>query len=52
MEKEKYWLKFVLSGKPEDYIKYSSLKTQEENGVKNYSFYDGRVGDRPEQHRG
>ena len=30
MEKEKLWLKFIISGKAEDYIKYSDKKREEE----------------------
>lgn len=46
LEKEKYWLKFILSGKAEDYIKYSNAKRAEfETAVSDYSPDDRRIGD-------
>ena len=50
MDKEKYWLKFILSGKPEDYIKYSQVKLQDK-AVEDYSFFDRRISNSPEQYR-
>ncbi len=53
MDKEKYWLKFIISGKPEDYIKFSAAKkAQAESKVSCNSLYDGRPGNRAEQYRG
>ena len=53
MEKEKYWLKFILSGKAEDYIKYSNAKRAEsETVVGGYSLLDRRIGDRSKEYRG
>ena len=54
MEKEKFWLKFILSGKAEDYIKYSNAKDREEKketAVSDHSVYDGRISDRSNRYR-
>ncbi len=52
MEKEKFWLKFIISGKAEDYINYSNKKREEEIcEVDNYSLYNGCTGDRSKQYR-
>ena len=52
MEKNKYWLKFVLYGKAEDYLKYSAEKSLKEKKVDDYSFYDRCAGDKSQQYRG
>ena len=50
LEKEKYWLKFILSGKPEDYIMYSNAKDTDRT-VNKYPLYDRCVSDWSEQYR-
>ena len=53
MDREKLWLRFVITGKAEDYIAYkNSNKSTDESGVEDYSFYNRRTGDRSEQRRG
>lgn len=51
MDKEKYWLKFIITGKPEDYLKYTSAKLLENKAVGEYSLFNGGAGNRPEQYR-
>ena len=51
METEKYWLKFILSGKPEDYLKYIGSKAESKKAVDGYSLFDRGPGDSQEQYR-
>lgn len=51
MESEKYWLKFILSGKPEDYLKYIGSKTDSNKAVDDYSLFDRGTGDCQKQYR-
>lgn len=50
LEKEKSWLKFIISGKPEDYIKYVNAKKEFDEAVNHNSLFDRRIGDKREQH--
>lgn len=52
MNKEKYWFKFILSGKAEDYIRFSNARIEEESRVDGNSFYNRCTGDRAEEYRG
>lgn len=51
MEKEKRWLKFIISGKAEDYLSYVNAKNGMDKAVGEYSLFDGGAGDSAEQHR-
>ena len=52
MQKEKLWLKFIISGKPEDYINYANAnKTYDESKVNGNSLFDGRIGDKGKEYR-
>ena len=50
MEKDKCWLKFIISGKAEDYLKYSNAKNTED--VIENTLHNSRSGNRAEQYRG
>ncbi|MBO4433715.1 MAG: hypothetical protein J5852_09310 [Clostridia bacterium] len=53
MNTEKYWFKFILSGKAEDYIKYTDAKRAEsERTATEDSLFNGRIGDQGKQYRG
>ena len=51
MEPEKYWLKFILSGKAEDYLKYSDAKKEKDEAVDKYPFFNRGTGNSTEQYR-
>lgn len=51
MEKEKRWLKFIISGKAEDYISYVNAKNGTDRAVSEYSLFDRGSGDSAEQYR-
>ena len=51
MEKEKRWLKFIISGKAEDYLSYVNSKKDTDEAVSGYSLFNRGAGDSAEQHR-
>ncbi len=51
MDKEKYWFKFILSGKAEDYIRFSNARI-EESKVEDNSVHNRCIGDRADKYRG
>lgn len=51
MEKDKLWLKFIISGKAEDYLDYINAKNAFDKAVNEYSLFDGGTGDSTKQYR-
>ncbi len=53
MERNKNWFRFILSGRVEDYIRYSdSCKQDKLLGGEDNSFFNRCIGDKGEQYRG
>ena len=44
MEQNELWLRFLISGKVEDYLKYSACCQQNADGGKNLAHCDRRIG--------
>lgn len=51
MNEEKLWLKFIISGKAQDYLRYIDAKSQTQKGVDCYSLFNRCVSDKGEHHR-
>ena len=51
MEKEKLWLKFILTGKAEDYLSYTDAKESTDRAVNGNSHFNRGSGYRSEQYR-
>ncbi len=53
MTENKFWFKFILSGKPQDYLKYKdSCKKQELIGGEVYEHNDRWLGNKGNQYKG
>lgn len=53
LDAQKYWLKFIMSGKAEDYLKYvDAVKGRTERTAEEDSLFNGRTGDKGKQYRG
>lgn len=53
MSKEKDWLRFIISGRVDDYIRYTdSVKKESLNGGEKNSFHNGCSCNKGEQYRG
>lgn len=52
MEPQKYWLKFIISGKPQDYLNYIDSIKKNGEAVNGNSLFNRRIGDKGEQYRG
>ncbi|MBR5923062.1 MAG: hypothetical protein IKZ59_04630 [Clostridia bacterium] len=53
LDENKYWLKFIITGKAEEYLNYrNAKKAREESEATDNSFFDGRIGDKGKQYRG
>lgn len=53
MSENQLWLKFIISGKPQDYLNYAQkVKQQEFFGGDGIAHYDGRTCDQRNDHKG
>lgn len=53
MEENKQWLKFIITGKVDDYLAYKTYcKEQEMLGGVDYSLFDGRPCNKGSKYRG
>lgn len=50
MDRNKLWLKFILTGKAEDYLKYINARSEIEEAVDRDSHFNRGAGDSAEQH--
>ena len=51
MQIEKYWLKFILTGKAEDYLRYKNAKNTKDKAVDDNSLFNGCTGDKGNEYR-
>ena len=51
MLEEKCWLKFILTGKAQDYLRYVEAKNQKFKEVDCYSLFNGCAGNKGNKYR-
>ena len=53
MDKNKYWFKFIVSGNPQDYLKYKEYaKMQQISGGESSAYYNGRPCNKRNEYKG
>lgn len=53
MDSNKKWLKFIITGRADDYVSFSYSKQQDKiYGSDNSAFFNQRFSDRGNEHRG